>query len=118
MILLLSLVAGCLFAGATYFLLRRNIMRLLLGLILLNHGANIVILVMSRLERKLPPFLSPGQIDPSKFIDPLPQALILNAIVINFGLIAFTLALAYRTHLALGCENLDTMLATEQLLDE
>lgn len=115
MILLLSFVAGCLFAGATYFLLRRNIMRLLLGLILLNHGANMVLLVMSRLERKLPPFINQGQFDPTKYTDPLPQALILNAIVINFGLMAFTLALAYRTHLALGSENLDTMMATEQL---
>src|SRR3546814_7639792 len=68
---------------------------MLIGLSLLSHGANVVLLVATR-GRGRPTFVD-GRDDPSSFLDPLPQAFALTAIVITFGVTCFLLALAYRS---------------------
>jgi multicomponent Na+:H+ antiporter subunit C len=91
----LATVAAVLFATGTYLVLQRELTRMLIGLSLLSHGANVVLLVATR-DRGRPTFVD-GRDDPSTFLDPLPQAFALTAIVITFGITSFLLALAYRS---------------------
>lgn len=91
----LASVAAVLFATGTYLVLQRELTRMLIGLSLLSHGANVVLLVATR-DRGRPTFVD-GRDDPSTFLDPLPQAFALTAIVITFGVTCFLLALAYRS---------------------
>jgi multicomponent Na+:H+ antiporter subunit C len=117
MIVVLSLVVGTIFAGAAYLLLRRSLVKLILGLVLLGHGTNLLLFLMGDgLVRGEPPFVDPatGVAAPSA-ADPLPQALILTAIVISFGLTAFTMALAYRANQAADSDDLDAMTSTDTL---
>jgi multicomponent Na+:H+ antiporter subunit C len=92
---LLALTAAMLFAVGTYLLLQRKLSRLIIGLGLIGHGANVIFVSTTR--RGDPPIIGYG--DPADFADPLPQALVLTAIVISFGVTALLLALAYRSWL-------------------
>lgn len=117
MTLVLSLVVGVLFAGATYLMLRRSVVKLILGLILLSHGVNLLLFLMGDgVVRGDAPFVdaATGAATASS-ADPLPQALILTAIVISFGFTAFILALAYRANQAVQSDDLDDMTATDKL---
>lgn len=89
----LAIVVGGLYAAGTYLLLQRTLTRIVLGLALLGHGANLVLLASGEPGRA--PIVGNGP--PESFADPLPQALALTAIVITFGVSAFLLALAYRS---------------------
>jgi multicomponent Na+:H+ antiporter subunit C len=117
MIVILSLVIGSLFAGAAYLMLRRSVVKLILGLILLSHGVNLLIFVMGDgVRRGEPPIVSPGNEVPSPMAaDPLVQALILTAIVISFGITTFMLALAYRADQMVNSDDLDDMATTDKV---
>jgi multicomponent Na+:H+ antiporter subunit C len=95
MTLALAAVAACLFGIGTYLVLQRKLSRIIIGLGLLTHGANVLLITAG--ERGKPPLIGTG--DPSTFADPLPQALALTAIVITFGVTILLLALAYRSWL-------------------
>jgi multicomponent Na+:H+ antiporter subunit C len=88
-------VAAGLFGIGTYLVLQRKLSRIIIGLGLLTHGANVLLITAGR--RGAPPIV--GQSDRGSFADPLPQALALTAIVITFGVTALLLALAYRSWL-------------------
>jgi multicomponent Na+:H+ antiporter subunit C len=90
---LLAFAAAVLFSTGTYLVLQRKLSRIIIGLGLLTHGANILFVVAGR--RGLPPLVGEGPDE--DLSDPLPQALTLTAIVITFGVTAFLLALAYRS---------------------
>lgn len=95
MTLVLSLIIGLLFAAATYCLLRRNLMRVLIGILLLGHAVNLLLLSASDPLSRVPAILGKdGTPELPGTADPLPQALVLTAIVIGFGLSVFTLVLA------------------------
>jgi multicomponent Na+:H+ antiporter subunit C len=91
----MAATAAALFAIGTYLLMQRKLSRLIIGLGLIGHGANIVFVTAT--SGGTPPII--GQGDPEDFADPLPQALVLTAIVISFGVTALLLALAYRSWL-------------------
>lgn len=93
MTLVLVLTAGVLCACGTYLLLGRQLSRVVIGIALLGHGVN-VLLVLSGGGGGDPAFVG-GDVE--RFADPLPQALVLTAIVITFGVIAFLLSLAFRS---------------------
>jgi multicomponent Na+:H+ antiporter subunit C len=95
MSVLLAATAALLFGIGTYLLLQRKLSRIIIGLSLISHGANVLIVTSGR--RGLPPLI--GSADPADMADPLPQALVLTAIVITFGVTALLLALAYRSWL-------------------
>jgi multicomponent Na+:H+ antiporter subunit C len=95
MTLVLAAVAAALFGVGTYLLLQRTLSRIIIGLGLLTHGANVLLITAGR--RGIPPIVGVG--DEASFADPLPQALALTAIVISFGVTSFLLALAYRSWL-------------------
>jgi multicomponent Na+:H+ antiporter subunit C len=92
---LLAFTAAVLATVGTYLILQRILSRIIIGLGLLSHGANVLLLNSGR--GGLPALI--GQGDPAEFADPLPQALVLTAIVISFGTTALLLALAYRSWL-------------------
>ncbi len=93
MTLLLVVTAGVVCACGTYLLLGRQLSRVVIGIALLGHGVNIL-LVLSGGDGGDPAFVG-GDVE--RFADPLPQALVLTAIVITFGVVAFLLALAFRS---------------------
>ncbi len=97
--ILLAFVVGGLFAASVYLILRRNLVRLIIGIVLLSNAVNLLIFTMGRMTRGEPGFIPVGQeLPPEVIANPLSQALILTAIVIGFGLLAFTLVLVYRTN--------------------
>ena len=93
MTVLLAVTAAFLCACGTYLLLGRQLSRIIIGVGLLGHGVNIV-LVLAGGDGGDPNFAGG---DPDTVADPLPQALVLTAIVITLGVVAFLLALAYRS---------------------
>jgi multicomponent Na+:H+ antiporter subunit C len=103
--LMLALLVGWLFATGTYLLLRRDPIKLLLGLGLLSYGVNLLLLTSSTMRRGIPPIIRDKAAftgDISEFVDPLPQALILTAIVISFGVSAFVVILIHRRNVLIA----------------
>ncbi|QDV44508.1 Na(+)/H(+) antiporter subunit C [Stieleria neptunia] len=110
----LAVTVGGLYAAGIYMMLRRSVVKLLIGLGLLSHAANLLIFTAGGLVRGRVPVVSDGQSQPlAEIADPLPQALILTAIVISFAVLAFALVLIYRTHQTLGTDDLDQLKATD-----
>ena len=111
---LLSILIGILVAAAVYLMLARNLLRFLFGLILLSNAANLTIFVAGRLTPGSPPLVPSGLDAPAGVVaNALPQALVLTAIVIGFGLFAFALILAFRAYQSLGTLNTDEMRVAE-----
>jgi multicomponent Na+:H+ antiporter subunit C len=110
MTLVLAVVAGVLFAAAVYLMLRRSVLKLALGLSLLANAANLVIFVAARLTPGQPPLVPDGATQPPLgAADPLPQAMVLTAIVIGFSVLAFTLTLMHRVYQEGGSDDVDDL---------
>jgi multicomponent K+:H+ antiporter subunit C len=101
---LLASGIGLLFAAGTYLLLRARTFPVIVGLTLLAYGVNALLFAMGRLRLDAPPVLSLGL---EAYTDPLPQALVLTAIVIAFGMTAFVVVLILRSFLELGSDHVD-----------
>jgi multicomponent Na+:H+ antiporter subunit C len=108
-----AVLAGLLIAAGIYMLLCRALIRMLLGLTLLGTGVNLVILVAGRLGRIAPPIAEGTGAPLVDAANPLPQALILTAIVIGFAMFAFLLVLAYRAYQSLEADDTDRMRVAE-----
>ena len=106
--LLLAILAGVLYASGLYLMLRRRLAQLIIGLSLLSNGSNILILSAAGVTRGKPPLMSAG-VTADQFADPVPQSLILTAIVIGFGVLAFSLVLAHRVHESAGSDDIDAI---------
>jgi multicomponent Na+:H+ antiporter subunit C len=105
--LLLAVVAGVLYASGLYLMLRRRLAQIIVGLSLLANGSNILIFTAAGVTRGNPPVLRGDQVATGPFADPVPQSLILTAIVIGFGVLAFSLVLAHRVHESAGSDDID-----------
>jgi multicomponent Na+:H+ antiporter subunit C len=90
----LILAAAAMIGSGVYLLLERSLTRVLVGLVMLGNGVNVLFLVAGGRAGRAPIV---GRGDPSAMSDPLPQALVLTAIVIGLGTTAFVLAMAYRS---------------------
>jgi multicomponent Na+:H+ antiporter subunit C len=106
--LLLAIVAGLLYASGLYLMLRRRLAQLIIGLGLLSNGTNILILAAAGVTRAKPPLIS-DVMTAAQFADPVPQSLILTAIVIGFGVLAFALVLAHRVHQSAMSDDIDAI---------
>lgn len=106
--LLLAAASGVLYAAGIYLMLRRRLAQLIIGLGLLSNGTNLLIFTAGGLTRGRPPVVAAGAaaLEPP-YADPVPQALVLTAIVIAFGLTAFLLVLAHRVHATAGTDDVD-----------
>ncbi|KAB2889418.1 MAG: Na+/H+ antiporter subunit C [Desulfobulbaceae bacterium] len=102
--ILASLVVAVLFAGGVYLVLRARTFPVAIGLALLSYGVNLFLFFTGRLMTGAPPLAGGG---PAATADPLPQALVLTAIVIGFGMTAFVVALALRARGELGNDHVD-----------
>jgi multicomponent Na+:H+ antiporter subunit C len=104
----LALASGVLYAAGIYLMLRRRLAQLIIGLGLLSNGTNLLIFTAGGLTRGQPPVVPVGaQSLVAPYADPVPQALVLTAIVIGFGLLAFSLVLAHRVHDTVGSDDVD-----------
>lgn len=111
---LLAFVIGLLYAAGLYLVMRRTLLRLVLGLALLGHAANLLIFTVGGLTRGEAPIAAAGAAAPAApFADPVPQALILTAIVIGFGVQAFALVLVRRTWEETQTDDLDALRSTD-----
>ncbi len=95
---------GILTSCAVYLLLRGRTFSLVLGLSMLSTAANLFILSMGRLRPGVSPIVAAGS---ENYADPVPQALVLTAIVIGFGMTGFIMALAVRTRHQTGSDHVD-----------
>lgn len=104
--LLLALMVGGLFAVGTFLILRREQIKLILGLGLISHGVNLLLFGSGSLTRGAPPILDETgmAVEIGRYADPLPQALILTAIVISFGITAFIVVLVSRRDALTGSD--------------
>ncbi|MEV0397115.1 Na(+)/H(+) antiporter subunit C [Polymorphospora rubra] len=110
--LVLVLAIGVLFACGVILLLERSLTRILLGVILLGNGANLLILVGGRAGGA--PIV--GVTDEGDMSDPLPQAMVLTAIVITLGMTAFLLAMAYRSWQVIGHDEVQDDLEDRRIV--
>ena len=110
--LLFVILIGVFFAAAVYLMLSKFLVRVLLGVVLLGNGVNLLLFTNGRILRDVPPIIPDGHDVPATLTaNPLPQALILTAIVIGFGLVVFTLALALRSYRDSGSDDMDATAA-------
>jgi multicomponent Na+:H+ antiporter subunit C len=110
----LSILVGAFFSAAIYLLLSKHSVRMLLGVAILGNAVNLLIFTGGRLTREVPPIIGLGHDSlPAGAANPLPQALILTAIVISFSFFAFLLVLTYRAYQELGTDNTDEMRLAE-----
>ena len=98
-------VASLLFSVGTYLILQRMLSRVIIGLGLISHGANLLIMLAGSGPAAPPVLTGDGSV--AAVADPLPQAMVLTAIVITFGITAFLLALALRSYLLTGTDAVE-----------
>jgi len=110
----LAFIIGGLYAAGLYMMLRRSIVKLIFGIVLLGQAANLLIFTLGRLTRGRPALIPVGATSLAEpFADPLPQALILTSIVIGFGVQAFAVILIKRAYQTVGTDDLDQMRTTD-----
>lgn len=110
--ILLSILIGLLYAAGIYMILRRSILKFIIGIIFLSNATNLLVFISSGLISGVPVYIEPGA-ENKILTDPVPQALILTSIVIGFGIIVFTLALKYKYFHMTGTDDLDQLKKTD-----
>ncbi len=115
--ILLAIVVGFLYASGIFLMMRRSLVKLILGVILLGNGANLLIFLVGGIVKGNPPIIPTDVKQLSTvYADPVPQALILTAIVISFGLQAFAIVLLKRAWAVVQTDDLDQMNTTDQTI--
>ncbi len=110
MLTALAIAIGALYAAGIYLVLRRSVAKLVFGLAILTTAANLLIFTAARLVRGRPPIVPPDAAAvPAPHADPVAQALILTAIVVGFGAVAFGVALIRRVHHSHGADDFDEL---------
>jgi multicomponent K+:H+ antiporter subunit C len=101
---LIAIAVGIMTACGVYLVLRARTFPVVLGLTLLSYAVNLFLFAMGRLTVGAPAIIDPNR---TAYTDPLPQALVLTAIVIGFGMTAFVVVLALRARADLGNDHVD-----------
>ncbi len=101
---LITLVIAVLTACGVYLTLRARTFPVVLGLTMLSYAVNLFLFITGRLVLGAPPIITEGR---TEYADPLPQALVLTAIVISFGMTAFAVILSLRASAELGNDHVD-----------
>ncbi|WP_046862568.1 NADH-quinone oxidoreductase subunit K [Microvirga massiliensis] len=108
-----ALAFGIMVSVSAYLILSRNVLRIVLGLLVLGNAANMAIFLSGRIGTRIPPLVPDGGITIAASANPLPQALILTAIVISFALVAFTAVLFESANRRLGTVDTEAMREAE-----
>lgn len=108
---LVASAIAVLVAGGVYLALRGRTFQVVLGLTLLSYAVNLFLFATGRLIANRPPLYEKGM---TEYADPLPQALVLTAIVITFGMTALTVILSLRSYLESGSDQVDGLAEPEK----
>lgn len=112
--LLWCVVIAALMAMGIYLMLERHLVRFLFGMMIVSNAINLAIFVSGRLTLGMPPIIKPDELLPALgTANPLPQALILTAIVIGFGILLFALLLSYRAIQTFTTADMDAIAENE-----
>lgn len=111
--ILLAILVGILYTAGVYMILRRSIVKFIIGIIFLSNATNLLVFLASGIVSGKPVFVGNEPANASQMADPLPQALVLTAIVIGFGIVVFTLALKYKFFELTGTDDLDQLKKTD-----
>lgn len=104
--ILMSVVIGIMFSVAVYLLMSRNLIRVVMGTLIMSHSIHLLFLTLAGVQTGGPPLLDAGE---PPYTDPLPQALVLTAIVIAFGVTALLATVAYKTYKAHNTVDLEEL---------
>ncbi len=114
--ILLAIITGFLYAAGIYLILRRSLVKLIIGLVLLGNGVNLLLFLTGGLSKGKPPIIpEDAKVISEIYSDPVPQALVLTAIVISFGLQSFAIILIKRAYKLLKTDDLDTLNETDSI---
>ena len=112
--ILMAILVGILYTAGVYMLLRRSILKFIIGIIFMSNATNLLVFLSAGLEAGKPVFLEGKEGVASAFADPLPQALVLTAVVIGLGIMVYLLAVKYRFFNETGSDDLDELKPTEE----
>lgn len=112
--LILAILVGTLYTAGVYLLLRRSMLKFVIGVILISNATNLLVFLASTPVGGNPVFVTEEATDAATMADPLPQALLLTAVVIGLGITAYTLALKYKFFESTGTYDLDVLEKTEK----
>lgn len=111
---LMAILIGTFYAAAIYMMLRRSVVKLVIGLVLLSNAANLLIFTVAGMERGVPPLIPEGvDVIAGAAADPLAQAVILTSIVIGFGVLAFAVVLIHRATEVMQTDDMNEMKETD-----
>ena len=111
--IVLAIVVGVLFTAGVYMMLRRSIVKFIIGLIFMSNATNLLVFLSAGVVPGNPAFVNVPGSSTKTLADPLPQALVLTAIVIGLGIVVFTLALKYKFFELTGTDDLDQLKKTD-----
>jgi multicomponent Na+:H+ antiporter subunit C len=111
--ILLAILSGLLFAIGVYMILRRSILKFIIGIIFMSNATNLLVFLSAGIVPGKPAFIDDTLTKQAFQTDPLPQALVLTAIVIGFGIVVFTLALKFKFFNVTGTDDLDQLKKTD-----
>jgi len=111
--ILLAIIVGVLYTAGVYMLLRRSIVKFIIGIIFMSNATNLLVFLSAGLVQGSPAFVNAATTDTSRLADPTPQALVLTAIVIGLGMVVFILALKYKYFEITGTDDLDQLKQTD-----
>jgi len=112
--LLLAILVGVLYTAGVYMLLRRSILKFIIGIIFMSNATNLLVFLAAGLVPGQPVFIKSGNADTAYLADPLPQAMVLTAVVIGFGIVVYLLAVKYRLFHETRTDDLDQLKPTEE----
>ncbi len=109
MLWILAMIIGVLVTVASYLIMQRRIIQVVLGMAVLSHATNLMIVASGWVGDGKAPIVPKkgGPLDPFTYVDPLPQAMVLTAIVISFAVTAFLLVLAFFTYRKFQTDDID-----------
>jgi len=110
---MLSILVGVLYTAGVYMLLRRSILKFIIGIIFMSNATNLLVFISAGLIAGKPAFVNGSTTNVSQLADPMPQALVLTAIVIGLGMVVFILALKYKYFEVTGTDDLDQLKQTD-----
>ncbi|MEO9340902.1 Na+/H+ antiporter subunit C [Mesorhizobium sp. SB112] len=105
--LVLAIAIGVMVGSGVWLLLRPRTYQVIIGLSLISYAVNLFIFGMGRLRMNAPPVVASGRVDPAQFTDPVPQALVLTAIVIGFAMTALFLVVLLASRGMTGTDHVD-----------
>lgn len=111
--IVLAILVGILYTAGVYMMLRRSILKFIIGLIFLSNATNLLVFISSGINAGQPAFVDGATDSSNNLSDPLPQALVLTAIVIGFGIVVYTMALKYKFFETTGTDDLDQLKQTD-----